>query len=195
MNKRQIQQKFKNKKALINYNELYHFKDKDPEKLSTIDGKLYTSQYMLKSTIIDDLNQIAMGFLDDFWPYNNKDKFKIRPDDITLQFIGSISDDIASYAMKLAEKDKYIDTEDVEYEIPMYIEYVLWRIYLSINEINKYIYGKPLFEFAEEVANGSGEEEKSIRDFCDVNIKEWRRTLWVLFDKIGDKEPIITELN
>lgn len=191
MNKKEIRARYSKGMVSINLSKLYPLKDIDFQKKSIIDGKLQTSSYMLKSTLIDDLSQLYMGFLDNYWPYNNKEKFKIRPDKDTLEFIGTLIDDISEYALNKVESNPYMDIEDIEYEIPIYLEICLWRIYILLNELNKYIYNETLFEFADQIMNREDQDIKDfIENFCGIN-HSWKRSLWVLFDKIGNEDPVV----
>lgn len=191
MNKKEIRARYSKGMISINLSKLYPLKDIDFQKKSIIDGKLQTSSYMLKSTLIDDLSQLYMGFLDNYWPYNNKEKFKIIPDKDILEFIGALIDDISEYALNKAESNPYMDIEDIEYEIPIYLEICLWRIYILLNELNKYIYNEALFEFADQIMNSEDQDIKDfIENFCEIN-HSWKRNLWVLFDKIGNEDPVI----
>lgn len=194
MNKKEIRKLIGNKNININLSQLYSNVEKETREKSTIDGKLITTSYTLSSIIIDDLSQLVMGYLDDFWPYENKNKFKIRPDDKTLKFIYNLMNEMFKHASKIQEKDKPTDIDDIAFEIPIYTEFVLWRIYILLNEINKYVYNKPLFDWAEEISNLQDKDSLEILKYiCRIDdIKSWRRTLFVLFDKIGNEEPTIT---
>ena len=188
MNKKQIREKYANGKLLIDLSKHFNYDEKFIEEMSTIDGELYTTSYSLNSTIIDDLSRLSMGYIDDFWPYNDKEKYKIQLDQKTLYFIHDVFLDISNNASKEIERNIYRKLENIEYEIPVFKEVILWKIYILINEINKYVYNVPLFNFAEEMINS---KDKDIKDFieklCDIDIKYLRRNLFVLFDFIISK--------
>ena len=193
MTKNKIRKMVGNNCINVNLHALYPITKEEMKNKSIIDGKLYTSIYMLKSTIINDLyhlvNLCSQEIISSF---DIKDTAKIKIDTKTTQFINDIIQEMLEYAKKQS-KTSGPDIEDVGCEIPVFTEITLWRMYILLNEINKYVYGKVLFDLAEEMSNSQEENNLDfIKNICNIDIKYWKRALWVFFNEINDQAPIIT---
>lgn len=186
MTKNEWRKRVKDKKVKLNLNKVLKFSGLNQLELSKDDkGNINTALYCLNSAIIFDLNILNCIFYDKETWKEELNNLKYSLDNETLNFIDKIIHDMWHWGCEVKGDPKQNDIYDIDFELPVFTEYVMWKIYLFINEIHKYLYNKPAFKFAEQITNN-----KEVEDFINyiVDIKRLRHDLWVLCDAIVEVE-------
>lgn len=181
MNRKQWQNKVGQKNIKINLNKIFHFSDLNVVEMLNYDnemeGRTLSIPYHYDSGIIEELNILLCRDWDKKGWDTEIGPIKYSLDKETLSFIDVIIEGIWKTNMRLIGEPNKKEFGEVECYILPTQENLMWKIFFYINEIHKFIYNVPAFEFAQYIMKATGnsigkrygirEIRKNISDICE----------------------------
>jgi hypothetical protein len=184
MTKEQYRKKYNKSKIKLNLNKVLKFNKLDYNQLSLNNkGNISCSEYTLNNPIIGDINYINCMNIDSKNWIDEIKNFNLHFDKETLKFFDDLIKDMWFWGIY-----KNIDVDSDEFKNTKYYistarEFVLWQIYILINEIHKYIYNKHCFEYAEMLVQSN---DKDIIEFVNniFDMKQLKRNMWIICEEV-----------
>lgn len=181
MTQKELQKKYKNKKVKINFDKILGENFENAcfyqNSIDEESGNMLIESYSLNSIILTNLSCLYCMMID---PVRWQDELQLCPfrfDKSTLKFLDDLNRDTWMWQLEQVGSDA---TEEelskVNFYIPAQREWFMWKIYLILNELHKYLYDKPMFDFAEEMVNSELDGDKNHIEWI-LDLKKFRKDL------------------
>lgn len=184
MTKEQYRKKYGKTKIKLNLNKVLGFDILDYNQLSLNNkGNISCAKYTLNDPIISDIDYINCMNIDAENWRDEIENFNLRFDKETLDFCDNLIRDIWRWSYYENGNPKCEEFYDVKYYIPVCRVNIMWKIYILINEIHKYIYNKPCFEYAEMLVQL---KDKDVIEFVNgiFDMKQLKRDMYAICEDI-----------